>query len=105
MLGQRRKMWVNIDTALGECHVFADVLAQSIPQTQYWSSVGAASLTIDRIEPTMGCDAGPTLNQNWVGRPTSCVRGTLWRHAAERFTGKIEWTLTSSSHGGGINTV
>ena len=26
------------------------------------------------IEPAMGCAAGPTLNRNWVGRPTSCVR-------------------------------
>ena len=26
------------------------------------------------IEPAMGCDAGPTLNRNWMGRPTSCVR-------------------------------
>ena len=28
MLGQRRRLWVNIETALGECHVFADVVAQ-----------------------------------------------------------------------------
>ena len=27
------------------------------------------------IEPAMGCDAGPTLNRNWVCRPTSSVRG------------------------------
>ena len=27
-------LWVNIETALGEWHVFADVLAQSIQQTQ-----------------------------------------------------------------------
>ena len=33
------------------------------------------------IEPVMGCVAGPTLNRNWVGRPTSYV------HAAARFTG------------------
>ena len=25
------------------------------------------------IEPAMGCDAGPTLNRNLVGRPTSSV--------------------------------
>ena len=25
------------------------------------------------IEPAMGCDSGPPLNLNWVGRPTSCV--------------------------------
>ena len=23
------------------------------------------------IEPAMGCDYGPPLNRNWVGRPTS----------------------------------
>ena len=28
MLGQRRRLWVNIETALGECHVFAAVMAQ-----------------------------------------------------------------------------
>ena len=28
------------------------------------------------IEPAMGCDAGPSLNWNLVGRPTSSVRGT-----------------------------
>ena len=26
-------------------------------------------------EPAMGCDAGPTLNRNLVGRPTSSVEG------------------------------
>ena len=30
MTGLRRTLWVNIETALGECHVFA----QSIQQTQ-----------------------------------------------------------------------
>ena len=30
MTGQRRRLWVNIETALGECHVFA----QSIHQTR-----------------------------------------------------------------------
>ena len=30
MMGQRRRLWVNIETALSECHVFA----QSIQQTQ-----------------------------------------------------------------------
>ena len=27
MFGQRRRLWVNIETALNECHMFADVLA------------------------------------------------------------------------------
>ena len=43
MLGQRRRLMVNIETALGECHVFADVLTQSIQQSQCWISVGPAS--------------------------------------------------------------
>ena len=30
MSGQRRRLWVNIETTLGECHVFA----RSIQQTQ-----------------------------------------------------------------------
>ena len=30
MSGQRRRMWINIETALGECHV----VAQSMQQTQ-----------------------------------------------------------------------
>ena len=34
MLGQCRIIWVNIETALGESHVFADV-AQSIQQIQF----------------------------------------------------------------------
>ena len=42
MLGQRRRQWVNIETALGECHVLADV-GQSIQQAQCWISVGQAS--------------------------------------------------------------
>ena len=26
------------------------------------------------IEAAMGCDSGPTMNGNWVGRPTSVYR-------------------------------
>ena len=46
MSGQRRKLWFNIEIALGEWHVFDDhddVLAQNIQQTQCWISVGPAS--------------------------------------------------------------
>ena len=43
MSGQRRRLWVNNETALCEYHVFADVLVQSIQRTQCWISVGAAS--------------------------------------------------------------
>ena len=76
MLGQRQRLLVNIETASGECHVFADVLAQSIQQTQCWITVVERSRQLTGIEPVMGCDAGQTLNRNWVCRPTSSVRGT-----------------------------
>ena len=33
MLFQRRRVWVDNETALGKCHVFADMLQQSIQQT------------------------------------------------------------------------
>ena len=48
------------------------------------------------IEPAMGCNAGPTLNRNLVGRPTSSVRGTSYA--------SIEWMLSSTGDGGGRNT-
>ena len=76
MLVQRQRLWVNIETALGECHVFADV-----PGAKYTadSVLGQRRRRLTRrltgIKPAMGCDAGPTLNRYWVGRPTSCVRG------------------------------
>ena len=31
----------------------------------------------------LGCDAGPTLNRNLVGMPTSFVRGTSWASIEE----------------------
>ena len=46
---------------------------QSIHQTQCWISVGPASRRLTGIGSAMGYDAGPTLNQNWVGRPISCT--------------------------------
>ena len=45
-----------------------------------WTSVGVAfgqrCRRLTDTEPAMGCNAGPTLNRNWVGRPTWRVRGT-----------------------------
>ena len=38
--------------------------------------LGQCRRRLNGIEPAMGCDAGPTLNRNFVGRPTSSVRGT-----------------------------
>ena len=38
------------------------------------SMLGQRQIRMTSIEPAMGCDAGPTLNRYWVGRPTLCVR-------------------------------
>ena len=54
--------------ALDECHVFHKVCSSDE------LVLGQRRLT--GIEPAMGCDAGPSLNRNLVGRPTSSVRGT-----------------------------
>ena len=37
-------------------------------------ALGKRRRRLTGIEPAMGCDAGPTLNRNLVGRPTSSVR-------------------------------
>ena len=76
MSGQRRRLWVNIETSLGGCHVFADVLAQVYSRPSDGLVLGQRRRQLTGIEPAMGCDAGPTLNRNLVGRPTSSVRGT-----------------------------
>ena len=73
MTGQRRRLLVNIETAL-ECHVFAQSSLYSRPSDGLVLDKRRRRLTT--IEPAIGCDAGPTLNQNLVGRPTSAVRGT-----------------------------
>ena len=45
-----------------------------------WGSVGVVlsqrRTQVTGIEPAIGCDAGPALNRNLVGRPTSSVPGT-----------------------------
>ena len=74
MLGQCRRLWVNIETALGECHVFADVLDQVYNRPSTGLVLGQHRGQLTSIEPEMGCDAGLTLNRNWVGRPSLCVR-------------------------------
>ena len=71
MSGQRRRLWVNIETALGECQV---LVRKTRPSDGLVLAQRRRQLT--GIEPEMGCDAGPTLNRNLVGRPTSSVRGT-----------------------------
>ena len=37
------------------------------------SMLGQRRIRLTGIEPGMGCEAGPTLNRYWVGRPTLCV--------------------------------
>ena len=49
--------WANIETVLGEWHMFAGVLPLSIQQTQCWSSVWAS--VIDDLS---------ALNQQWAMR-------------------------------------
>ena len=52
------------------------------------------------IESAMGCDFGPPLNKNWVGRPTPSVS---WRHAQHDSLASIEWMLARTDDGGGMN--
>ena len=75
MTGQRRRLWVNFETALVECHVFAQSSLYNRPSEV--SVLGQHRRRLTGIEPAMGCDAGPTLNLNWLGRLTSSVRGIL----------------------------
>ena len=43
------------------------------------SMLGQCRIRLNGINPAIGCDAGPTLNWYWVGRPTLYVPGTLYR--------------------------
>ena len=43
------------------------------------SMLGQRRIRLTSIEAAMGCDAGPTLNRYWLGRPTLCVPGTSYR--------------------------
>ena len=69
MTGQRRRLWVNIETALVECHVLYNRPGDRLVFGQ------RRRRRLTGIETTIGCNAGPTLNRNLVGRPTSSVRG------------------------------
>ena len=58
MSGQRRRLWVDIETVLGECHNRpSDGLV-----------LGQRRGRLTGIEPPMGYDAGLTLNRHLVGR-------------------------------------
>ena len=61
-----------------------------------WLVLGQRFRLLPGIDPAMGCNAGPTLNWNLVGRPTFSVWGTSWA--------SIEWMLASTGDGGGRNT-
>ena len=63
--GQRRRLWVNIETTLVECHVFV----QSIQHTRPGDRIllGQPRRRLTGIEPAMGCNAGLTLSRNFVG--------------------------------------
>ena len=49
--------------------MFAQSIAYSKPSDGL--VLGQRRRRLTGIEPAMGCDAGPTLNRNLVGRPTS----------------------------------
>ena len=75
--GQRRRLWVNTETALGECYVFSDVLHVLYSRPRRVGLVlGQRCRRLTGTEPAIGCDAGPILNWNWVGKLTSSVRDT-----------------------------
>ena len=72
MSGQHLIMWINIETAMVNATCLRKVSRR--PSDGFVLSQRRRRLT--GIEPAMGCDAGPALNRNLVGRPTSSVRGT-----------------------------
>ena len=37
------------------------------------SMLGQRQIRLTSIKPVIGCDAGPPLNQYWVGRPIVCT--------------------------------
>ena len=84
MTGQRLRCWANIETVLGEWHLFAETCSRYVYIRRNVGVVlGQRRRRFAGIEPAMGCDADPTLNRNWVGntyrRPTSVYEVPL-RH-------------------------
>ena len=59
MLCQRRKLWFYIETALGEWHVCADVLAKVYSRPSCGLLLGQHRRRLTVIELAMGCDAVP----------------------------------------------
>ena len=68
--GQRRRLWVNSETALGGCHMFPQI-RHDLVLSQHRRRLTGTQRAVDR-----DADADPTLNRTWVVRPTSSVRGT-----------------------------
>ena len=72
MRDQRQRLCVNIeqywlnDTCLHKVY--------NIPGDKL--VLGQCRIQLTGIEPAMGCNTGPMLNRNLVGRPTSAVSGT-----------------------------
>ena len=60
------------DLVNGMCLLMCWCKVYSRPSVKLMLGQHRRQLTV--IERAMGCNAGPTLNRNWVGRPTSCVR-------------------------------
>ena len=76
MLGKRRRRCANIETVLGKWHVFAGIRAVTklvYSRPSVGVVLGQRRRQIVGSEIAMGYGIGPTLNRNWVGRPTSCL--------------------------------
>ena len=71
MSRQRRRL-----STLKQHWVNATCLCKVYSKPSYVLLSGQRCRRLSDIEPAMGCDAGPELNRNLVGRPTSAVRGT-----------------------------
>ena len=72
LLGHRQTCWINIEATLVSRPVIA--VDAGVEKSCLRSVVLSQLRTqLTGIEPAMGCDSGPLLNRNWVGRPTSCT--------------------------------
>ena len=73
-----KQHWRNVSCLLGSVTRMA-VRANTGQSPNSVSMLGQRRIRSTGIKPAMGCDAGPTLNRYWVGRPTMCVQGTSYR--------------------------
>ena len=70
MTGQRRRLW----STLKQHWLNATCLRNVYNRPGDRLVLGQHRRRLTSIEPALGCNAGPTLNCNLVGRPTSYVR-------------------------------